>query len=411
MFKLSRYFSIASLIGIVAVVALLATLYRSIAFDALLEHETRANVALTRAFANSIWPRYAGFIKNASDMPPGVLARSPVIAQLRAETLRQMKGLSVAKIRIYTTDGITAFSTVPEEIGKRKTDNRGFRGAMGGRTRSEIVFRNEFYAMEQMTSDRNLVSSYIPIRSDENAPIEAIFELYSDVTDLVDQLENTVRDIVVATVLSLSALYLFLFVIVKRADTVIQRQEQERQEQEARVRHQAYHDALTGLPNRTGFAQRIEETIKRARRVGGLIGLMFVDLDRFKDVNDQLGHPVGDELLRAAASRIAACTRESDMLFRMSGDEFTVILEHLHTADDAARVAGRIVDVTAAPFEIEGHTVSVSASIGISIVPAVNADAETLLKRADIAMYQAKAMGRNRYAFFPPDATDTLMPQ
>jgi len=161
--------------------------------------------------------------------------------------------------------------------------------------------------------------------------------------------------------------------------------------------HQALHDALTGLPNRALFLDRLEHALARAVRGGSEVAVLFLDLDRFKTVNDSLGHAAGDELLCAAARRICDCMRVSDTAARLGGDEFAVLLEDLGSTHEAVRVAKRILGALQAPFAVAGREVVVGASIGVAIG---THGADDLLSHADVAMYRAKAQGKGRYAMF-----------
>ncbi len=401
-FKLSRYFSVASFVAIVAVITMLSWYYRSTTKNALITHQTRSNVSLATAFANSVWPKYSDFVRSASDIPTADLPQRGEITALRTDVLAQMKGLNVVKVKIYNLHGLTVFSTDAEQIGADKSDNTGFQKARGGDVASSITFRNEFYAFERFIVDRNLVTSYIPVRKADGA-VEAVFELYSDVTDLVDELNRNQTQIVAVVSIALGLLYLFLYLVVKHADKIISTQVQERRENEDRVRYQAYHDPLTDLPNRVSFGERLSETIARAKRRNNSAGLLYFDLDRFKTVNDSLGHDAGDQLLGVLAKRIQSVARESDMVFRVGGDEFTIILETLRHAEDAARVAQRLIDSIAEPVQLLNHRITVTASIGIAIYPTDATDVDRLVKSADAAMYRAKQSGRNTYANYTAD--------
>ncbi|NJD89802.1 MAG: PAS domain S-box protein [Betaproteobacteria bacterium] len=169
---------------------------------------------------------------------------------------------------------------------------------------------------------------------------------------------------------------------------------------EERLQFMATHDGLTGLPNRLVLGDRLSAALARAQRSGNGVAALFLDLDHFKDVNDTLGHKVGDELLKSLARRIRATLRQSDLLVRISGDEFVIVLEDLESDGGPDRVAQKILDEVLRPFAIEGHDVQVSASLGYAVYPEDGADAETLLKNADAAMYHAKELGRNSYRAF-----------
>jgi diguanylate cyclase (GGDEF)-like protein/PAS domain S-box-containing protein len=170
----------------------------------------------------------------------------------------------------------------------------------------------------------------------------------------------------------------------------------ERKEAQARIEYQAYHDPLTGLPNRMLFLDRLSISLAHARRTGQPLAVMFFDLDNFKFINDTLGHSVGDALLQGVARRLRRIVRGEDTVSRMGGDEFTLISEVAST-DDAARIAEKILESVARPFEVDGHELFVTTSVGIAIYPQDGENEDTLLKSADGAMYRAKALGRNNY--------------
>jgi diguanylate cyclase (GGDEF)-like protein/PAS domain S-box-containing protein len=164
----------------------------------------------------------------------------------------------------------------------------------------------------------------------------------------------------------------------------------------------AHHDALTRLPNRILFHDRLSHGLDRAQREGRPLALLYLDLDRFKDVNDTLGHLVGDELLQEVARRMTGAVRAGDTLARLGGDEFVLLLEDDASAQQAAVVARKMLELFATPICIAEHRLVVTASIGISLYPGDGEDADTLLKHADRAMYEAKSRGRNAYQFFEP---------
>ncbi|WP_291720843.1 bifunctional diguanylate cyclase/phosphodiesterase [Magnetospirillum sp. 64-120] len=177
-----------------------------------------------------------------------------------------------------------------------------------------------------------------------------------------------------------------------------------RLEERARdLSRQASFDALTGLPNRTLFMDRLGQAVHQAERNGQMVGLMFIDLDGFKLVNDTLGHDMGDLLLQETARRLAACIRSGDTVARLGGDEFTVLMPNLGTYQNAPNVAGRILDILKKPFDLAGREAFVSGSIGITVFPDDATDAMTMLKNADAAMYRAKEHGKANFQFFTAD--------
>ena len=175
------------------------------------------------------------------------------------------------------------------------------------------------------------------------------------------------------------------------------------QRDEQRIKQLAYHDALTELPNGRHFSEALESGLAMAEADGRKLALLFCDLDRFKNVNDSLGHAKGDELLKVAAARLQGCIRDSDTLARLGGDEFTLLLNDVNGWDDAAMVAGRILGAFGDPINLDGQELFLSASVGVALYPEDGRDAQTLLKNADTAMYGAKMAGRNNHLRYVPE--------
>jgi diguanylate cyclase (GGDEF)-like protein/PAS domain S-box-containing protein len=170
-----------------------------------------------------------------------------------------------------------------------------------------------------------------------------------------------------------------------------------------RMSHLAQHDSLTDLPNRVLLNDRLSQAMAIAQRGKTKLGLLYLDVDRFKTINDSLGHAIGDRLLQSVAQRLPACVRHADTVSRQGGDEFVILLSQLTQARDAAVIAEKILASLSVPYEIEQHTLYATVSIGVVTFPDDGPDADTLLKNADFAMYQAKESGRNCYQFFKPE--------
>lgn len=169
------------------------------------------------------------------------------------------------------------------------------------------------------------------------------------------------------------------------------------------MRHQASHDLLTELPNRLLFNEHLTLALERAHQNAEMLAVMFLDLDRFKSINDTLGHAIGDQLLQQVAQRIASCLKQSDTIARWGGDEFTLILPGIHAAEDVTKIAQRILKTFEVPFDFSPQELHITASIGIALAPYDGEDAETLLKNADTAMYRAKQQGKNSFQLYAAD--------
>jgi diguanylate cyclase (GGDEF)-like protein/PAS domain S-box-containing protein len=177
----------------------------------------------------------------------------------------------------------------------------------------------------------------------------------------------------------------------------------ERKRAEARIQYLAHHDALTALPNRVLFRDRLEQALARARREGEMVAVLSLDLDRFKEINDTLGHPAGDELLKGVAARLSACVRETDTVARLGGDEFAIVQVGLDQPQGAANLAQRSLQALSAPFDLGEHRTLTGASLGIAVAPADGDDPDWLLKNSDIALYRANAESRGTFRFFEED--------
>ena len=169
---------------------------------------------------------------------------------------------------------------------------------------------------------------------------------------------------------------------------------------EEKIAHMAHYDALTDLPNRVLFYEKMEEILRG--RHSGTVAVLSLDLDDFKGVNDTLGHPVGDKLLQGAAERMRGCTRETDMVARLGGDEFAIVQVAINQPEDATLLATRLIDAVSAPYQLDGHQVTVGTSIGIAIAPGDGTEPDQLMKNADLALYRSKADGGSAYRFFEP---------
>ncbi len=177
-------------------------------------------------------------------------------------------------------------------------------------------------------------------------------------------------------------------------------------EQKNNLDHQAHHDFLTGLPNRILFNDRLTQSIEKAKRNNTKVALLFIDLDHFKQINDSLGHDVGDDILKLVTSRLKSSIRDQDTLARLGGDEFTVVIEDLNETQDASLISNKILEILSKPMNVNDNTLYVSSSIGISIYPNDGQSTQNLLKFADSAMYKAKDEGRNNYQYYNETLTE-----
>lgn len=225
-FRLLRYFSTASCLAFVLVTLLLGVLHRYIARANIIHLGEKNNVALTQAFGNSLWPQFAPFVTTASGWNGEQLRAHPTTAQLHQAVLALMRGVLVVKVKIYNLDGLTVFSTQASQIGEDKSQNAGFLAARAGQVASELTHRNTFSTFEGTVEHLDVLSSYLPLRSDgPTDPVTGVFEIYTDVTPLLHEMTRTQRTLVLGVTGILGLLYGCLFLIVYRADRTLQRQQ------------------------------------------------------------------------------------------------------------------------------------------------------------------------------------------
>lgn len=402
-FPLLRYFTVISLSSIILASILLGSWMRNIAVENLTLSAEDNNIALTQILSNYVWPQYKEFIKSANQYTAKQLQHHPKTLELKDFINKQIKGLNIVKIKIYDLNGLTVFSSDFKQIGLSKKNHQSFISAINGGVVTKLSFRDEMYAKTEFISNRNIISSYIPIKPNSNNKIEGVFEVYKDVTPTLAKINTTQSKVTFAIVGTLAALFIILYFVVRHANEIIKNHNSKQQAEKEEIRNIAIYDALTGLPNRILFQERLERAFHTSERNNKLIALIFIDLDRFKQINDNLGHDAGDNVLCQVAERLTRCIRNCDTIARISGDEFTVILENLENIDVATTTSNRIIDEISKPYQLNNQDTYLTCSAGISFYPFEDDDPESLMRKADSAMYFSKSAGRNNFNFYTPE--------
>jgi diguanylate cyclase (GGDEF)-like protein len=297
--------------------------------------------------------------------PEKVRALDAALSGLGNERLRLLHA------HVFAADGLTVYSDVRSRIGD-VADGDDFKRARDGALVSEIERETDERGEETEPS----LEVYVPLRLPGGREVDGVTELYLDYGPTAAAVRADTRVLYLLLVGGMGALYLSLFAIVKLTS--------------GRLRHQALHDTLTGLPNRTALYERVRRATRGVKTFGGLAGLLLIDLDRFKEVNDTLGHDHGDRLLQDVAERLRSALRRGDTLARLGGDEFAVLLQDLSDRGAAVELAARLLDALERPFVVRDVPVQLEASIGVALCPDHGLDVTTLVQRADVAMYEAK---------------------
>jgi len=377
MFNLSRYFSTLSLILIGLAAGLLGLLYREVSVHQMTALAEDRNVAMAQIFENALGVPLSGLMAASVGKDASMLQESDESLEMQASVATLMRGTAVAKVKIYNRLGVTIFSTDPTQIGESSLDNPGFKTALSGTVISDLTHRNRMDTFEGVRSDIDLLASYIPISSEGKA-VEGVFELYQDVTPFMTSFRHMLW-IVTAVVAGVFALlYLMQLLVVRRAQGILHDQAErieaarstleiqidartqelrranrqledevaERRQAESKLNYLAYHDPLTGLANRRYFLERLEASLSDATEKNERVAVLFIDLDQFKQVNDSLGHGVGDELLVSVAAALCEHVRLIDMLARLGGDEFICVMESVRSDEEVAMLAQEVIAAT-----------------------------------------------------------------
>ncbi len=411
MFQLLRYFSIASLISMVLAAIVLGALHQSFEKSYLLRLGESQNVTLMQIFSNSIWPQFRSLANTAKLLDADALRRHPDITKLDLSVRNAIRNTPTVKVQIYQLDGRTLFSTDATQIGISNSNNVGFLPALQGLATSEITHQDKLLTLDGEITNREVLSSYIPLRSNADAPIEGVIAVYTDVTDMLASDEREQRLVTLSEVTVLTLLYVILFFIVRHADSVIRNQYEQQRRIENNLQHLTTHDTLTNLPNLVLLLDRIKQSLASAERHNNLLAVAFIDLDNFQSINNSLGHHIGDQVLQTVAQRLVRCLRESDTAARYGSDEFVACLSGIHSNVDLFQIAKKMLGAIAAPIEVEGREIHLTASIGIALYPEHGKDAETLLRKADLAMHSAKHLGRNRHQMFAEHMDEEVQQQ
>ncbi|MDH5764523.1 MAG: GGDEF domain-containing protein [Gammaproteobacteria bacterium] len=391
--RIHHFISISTISAIALVAIVTGYFYTSYATRLMIEHEGRANRDLTQIMERVIWQEFRVFIQRSKGMNPQQLLVQPEISQLDDVVRYHMKYTNILKVKLYNLDGLTIFSTQAEQIGNDKSDNQGFQDARDGKVRSYLAFRSEFHAFEKMIVDRDIISSYVPLRAEEEGTPVGVVEVYSDVTELVSDINKSQWIIVVSGFSG----FVFLFLVVQWVSARVARTMSEHAEEHNQVAQLAFTDTLTGLPNRSEFNSDLEKIIINKGSSGSEFGLLYIDLDGFKSINDKHGHLTGDEVLKHVGSSIRGSLRASDTVYRVGGDEFTVILRGLNRSADAGVVAEKLITEIAKPIACKDTACKLTASVGVAFLDEGTTSIDQLVHAADKAMYVAKQTGANQY--------------
>jgi diguanylate cyclase (GGDEF)-like protein len=315
---------------------------------------------------------------------------------------RTLAAFDPVELKIFDADKTILYhSENPELVGE--TSRSGELGAaLGGYVVSGFASSADDSAGSE-DGDHRLLEVYVPLQYEGADRPDGVIELYLPYAPVAAAVREDVRTMTIALGVGLALFYVVVFRLIASASKRLRRQTDELLASADRDRHQATHDTLTGLPNWELLRDRLGQALARASRSTGEVALLLIDLDRFKDINDSLGHSYGDKLLCQVGPRLRSVLRDGDTFARLGGDEFAVLLPTVDGVGEAEQVAERLREALHRPFDVEGVSLDVEASVGIVLSPWHGTDSEELLRNADIAMYAAKELKAGAVVFRPED--------
>ncbi|WP_344687081.1 putative bifunctional diguanylate cyclase/phosphodiesterase [Blastococcus jejuensis] len=313
----------------------------------------------------------------------------------------ELDDMDPVELKIFNRDGEIVYSDEADLIG-RTTESDEFEAALRGEVVSGFS-HSTTDSDDSEIGDRRLLEVYVPVQFEGSATPDGVAELYLPYAPVAEAVEADVEKLTWTLVIGLTVFYGGLFRFIASASGKLRRQTAELQVSADRDRHQATHDALTGLPNWELLRDRLEQALVAAGRSDDEVALLLIDLDRFKEINDTLGHTYGDKLLRQVGPRLQSVLREGDTIARLGGDEFAVLLPTVDGESEARLVAERLRESLHRAFDVDGVVLDVEASVGIVLSPWHGTGTEDLLRNADIAMYAAKELKGAAVVFEPEE--------
>ena len=399
-----------SLLTRFGVMSLVLTIIAGVALSVVLDHvisqraRDQAEWAAAVTVRTGLQPQLTATDFSAGFDPDRLRHVEAVLVDARDAMSRSLDDLIPVTIKMFDRDGFLIYSDQRNLIGRR-SDSTDFREAMAGAVVSK--FTSPRQEEEADGRDTRLLEVYVPVEYASSPGPVGVMEVYLPYEPIAAAIRQDLRTLNLALAASLSIFYLALLRFVGRASGRLRRQSEALQASADRDRHQATHDALTGLPNRILFRDRVERALAASARTGVESAVLLVDLDRFKEINDILGHAYGDELLKQVGPRLRSALRDSDTVARLGGDEFAVLLPTVDGVAEAQAVAERLRQTLDHSFEVHGVTLDIEASIGVAVCPWHGTDSDELLRNADLAMYVSKERKAGAVVFEPAEHVTT----
>ncbi|WP_143278397.1 putative bifunctional diguanylate cyclase/phosphodiesterase [Blastococcus haudaquaticus] len=400
---LTRFGAVSLLLTIAVGAVLSSVLGEAIAERARQQAEWTAIVTVRLGLQQQLTPQ-----ELAEGFDPERLASVAAAVNTAAAGLQDgssLDDLDPVELKIFNRAREIVFSNESDRIGA-VSESHELDDALAGKVVSGFSHSHDDSAGSE-DGERVMLEVYVPVQYDGSSSPDGAMELYLPYAPVAAAVAEDVRTMTIALVVCLTVFYLVVFRLIASASRKLRHQTDELHSSAERDRHQATHDALTGLPNRELLRDRLDQSLAAAARSAGEVALLLIDLDRFKEINDTLGHSYGDKLLRQVGPRLQSVLRDGDTVARLGGDEFAVLLPLVDGVAEAEQVAERLREALHRPFDVDGVSLDVEASVGMAISPWHGTDSEALLRNSDIAMYVAKEMKAGAVVFEPDEHVTT----
>ena len=405
--KLTRYYTLIGLLSMTLAAFGFSYAYHRFEHDRFVETGQTSNLQFGKIFINTLWDELAAQLDELRILDNSKLRQHATIRKIGQVIRTDANHLDILQLGVYLLDGKAIFSTELSYMDEVVEIGDHFKQAMNGATVSWMENKDIVNGLDGMKLDRYVVTTYLPVivNKDSDATPDVLIKIVSDVSSQVFAKRNTETLVYFAIGLIFFTNFVLLVMAIRRVNAFLAKQTLLIEKQQQHIEHRYFHDSLTQLPKLKIFYDRLINEMETAVASEYLLAVLAVDLDRLQKINDTLGYKYGDQLLVEASSRLRQCVRKGDVISRLGGDKFILLVTQIHVIHEVEEIVDHIREAISEPYIIADSELFVSPSIGISVYPFSDDDAESLINKANSAMHKAKSTGKNIARFFNPGAS------
>lgn len=381
--------------------------YHYLSQNSLIGAGQAGNTQFGMMFKNSGWKELLSNLNEIRELDNAKLRQNSIIKKIGQSVRSNATELHVLQLHVYLLNGKTVFSTELRQMDEAVEKDDRFSNALKGEVISWLERKSVINSMDGMKLDRYVVNTYLPVAPNNNSDRspDAVLKIVSDITDAMNNKNKSEIFIFLIIGLYFFANFVVLVLAIRRVNSYISKQALLIEKQQQHIEHRYFHDSLTQLPKLKIFYERLNADMEAAVAKEYLIAVMVVDLDRLQKINDTLGYKYGDQLLLEASARLRQCVRKCDVISRLGGDKFIIMISNVHVIHEVEEIVDHVKEAITEPYLIGESELFVSPSIGISVYPFSDDDAESLINKANSAMHKAKLTGKNIARFYNPGAS------